>query len=77
MKKQFPIIYHLSYHRLTHEPGNPEDLREKLARLLAQPEQTAEMGRNARRMVREEFGADIHYERLMQVYENAAMAANK
>jgi len=39
--------------------------------MLANPDKVAEMGRNACRLVEQEFNVEKHYSRLMQIYEQA------
>ena len=55
---------------LTFEPGNVEDLREKIDYMVNHPDKVIEMGRNARRFVEKELNAEKHYERLMEVYQS-------
>jgi glycosyltransferase involved in cell wall biosynthesis len=50
------------------EPGDPEALREAMARLWAAPRTCRDMGAAGRQRVRERFGPEAHYEGLMQVY---------
>lgn len=54
---------------LLFEPGNPQDLADKLAWALAHPEQMAAMGRNARAQYEAEFSAGVNYRRLMEIYD--------
>ena len=56
---------------LLFEPGNVADLRAKIEYLLANPDKAIEMGRNARKLVEEEYNAEKHYSRLMEIYEQA------
>lgn len=49
-------------------PGNENDLREKIAYFLNNPKKVAEMGKNARRKVEEEYNAELHYKSLMEIY---------
>jgi len=53
---------------ITFESGNPADLREKIKRLMSNPESVFEMGRNARRYVEEELNSGEYYEKLMEIY---------
>jgi glycosyltransferase involved in cell wall biosynthesis len=54
------------------EPGNEDDLREKLELILSMPDpQISEMGQAARQKVEKEYNAELHYERLMAVYHRA------
>ncbi|MBN1937958.1 MAG: glycosyltransferase [Candidatus Aminicenantes bacterium] len=54
---------------LTFEAGNAADLAEKAMLLVQSPEWVGDMGCKARRLVETEFSPDIHYRRLMDVYE--------
>lgn len=56
---------------LLFEPGNVENLRDKIKQLLADPDKVAQMGRNAQALVEKEYNVELHYERLMKVYNNA------
>jgi glycosyltransferase involved in cell wall biosynthesis len=54
------------------EPGNEDDLREKLELILSMTDkQISEMGKAARQKVEREYNAELHYERLMAVYHRA------
>jgi glycosyltransferase involved in cell wall biosynthesis len=51
------------------EAGNTDDLREKLKIVLnMSSNEISEMGRAARQKVEEEYNAELHYERLMDLY---------
>lgn len=54
---------------LLFEPGNPQDLANKLAWAQAHLEEMAVMGRNARVQYEAEFSAEVNYRRLMEIYE--------
>ena len=54
---------------LLFEPGNPQDLADKLAWAQAHPEEMAAMGRNARTQYEAEFSAEVNYRRLMEIYD--------
>jgi glycosyltransferase involved in cell wall biosynthesis len=56
---------------LLFEPGNPQDLADKMAWAQANPDKMAEMGRNAWRKYEAEFTAARNYEQLMAIYEEA------
>ncbi|MEW6417137.1 MAG: glycosyltransferase family 4 protein [Nitrospirota bacterium] len=56
---------------LLFEPGNHIQLREKIEALLSLPDKIVEMGRKARQKVEKEYNAELHYQRLMEVYEKA------
>jgi glycosyltransferase involved in cell wall biosynthesis len=53
------------------EPGNPEDLASKVHELAANPEQAAEMRRNARLTYEEHYTAESNYRLLLEIYERA------
>jgi len=54
-----------------YESGNPVDLADKLQRLWKDSAMADRMGRDAREHARREFHEDVHFKRLMQVYEKA------
>jgi glycosyltransferase involved in cell wall biosynthesis len=56
---------------LLFEPGNAEDLREKINYFLNHPSEIVDMGKNARKKVEREYTADLHYQRLIEVYQKA------
>ena len=49
--------------------GEPETLRDRLLWMFAHKDDAAEMGRIGRYKMETEFNADIHYERIMNVYQ--------
>jgi glycosyltransferase involved in cell wall biosynthesis len=51
------------------EPGNIEQLAEKIAYLTSRPEEVVRMGRLARRIAEEKYSSDRHYESIMNLYE--------
>jgi glycosyltransferase involved in cell wall biosynthesis len=54
------------------EPGNVDDLREKLDLVLSMPgKRITEMGQAAQKKVEKQYSADLHYEMLMSVYHRA------
>lgn len=54
------------------ESGNVDDLTEKLELVLGMPDKRiSEMGRAARRKVDREYNAELHHERLLEVYHRA------
>jgi len=55
----------------TFEPGNVNDLRLKIERLLENPDKIIEMGKKARKFAEENFGQEKHYQRLMEIYRMA------
>ena len=56
---------------LLFEPGNVEDLAEKMQWAQQHPEQMAQMGRNARAQYEAEFTAERNYQLLMAIYQDA------
>lgn len=55
---------------LTFEPGNVEDLRNKIEYMLANKDKVCEMGRNARRLIEEEFNAEKHGQKVIEIYQS-------
>lgn len=56
---------------LLFEPGNSHALAEKMNWALAHPDEMAEMGRKARAQYEAEFSAEVNYQRLMAIYQEA------
>jgi glycosyltransferase involved in cell wall biosynthesis len=56
---------------LTFEPGNADDLREKIKELLGNSSLLKKMGENARRFVETELNPEKHYQKLMEIYQRA------
>lgn len=56
---------------LTFESWNSEDLKAKITQLTKNTAKIAQMGRNARRKVEEEFNTEIYYEKLLNIYKIA------
>lgn len=59
---------------LLFDPGNPQDLAQKMQWALQHPDQMAEMGRNARAVYEAEFTADRNYQQLIAIYDEAIAA---
>ena len=57
---------------LTFEPGNSEDLREKIIYMWDNPIKVKEMGRNARCMVEKDLNKETHYNNLMNIYQTVS-----
>lgn len=55
----------------TFEPGDVKDLRSKIEYMLVNKDKMIEISKKARRLVEEEYNAEKHYQRLMQIYEKA------
>ena len=54
------------------EPGNVDDLAEKLELILSMPDRhISEMGQAARQKVEREYTAELHFTRLMDIYHKA------
>jgi glycosyltransferase involved in cell wall biosynthesis len=56
---------------LLFEPGNPDDLVEKIQYLWERPEISIQMGNEGRKKVLKEYSQEKYYSRLMKVYEKA------
>lgn len=56
---------------LTFEPGNPKDLEEKVVFIKNNQDTAKEMGINARQFVEENLSSEIHYQKLIQIYQKA------
>lgn len=52
----------------TFEPGNAEDLKDKIEKLLADSSLSVAMGKNARRFIEGELNQERYYQRLMEIY---------
>ena len=50
-------------------PGRQEALRERLLWMFEHKSEATEMGRAARHKVETEFNANIHYEKIMSIYQ--------
>ncbi len=61
---------------LLFEPGNPQDMADKLTWVQAHPEQMAAMGRNARVQYEAEFSAEVNYQCLMEIYDSVMTENN-
>jgi len=59
---------------LTFTASDSADLHSKIMVFLGNPQSVERMGRNARRFVEEELGAEVHYKKLMDIYK---MVLNK
>ncbi len=55
----------------TFEHGNAKDLAEKISMLISNPTLCAVIGKCARRWVEEQINSNIHYERLIEIYQQA------
>lgn len=55
---------------LLFEPGNTQQLAQKVQLMLDNPRQTIEMGRNARRQVETINDPETHYQQIIEIYQN-------
>jgi glycosyltransferase involved in cell wall biosynthesis len=55
---------------LVFEPGDKDDLKSAIRYLLANPDLVLEMGLNARKYVEQEYSPEMHYQKLMKIYNN-------
>jgi glycosyltransferase involved in cell wall biosynthesis len=53
---------------MLYDPGDSDELREKILGLINTPDSIVSMGRNARSFIERELNPDRHYETLMQIY---------
>ena len=56
---------------LLFEPGNSQDLANKMLWAQQHPEQMADMGRNARALYEAQYTAERNYQQLMTIYQDA------
>lgn len=56
---------------LLFEPGNAQELADKMAWAQQHPQQMAQMGRNARTLYEAEFTAERNYQQLIAIYHDA------
>jgi glycosyltransferase involved in cell wall biosynthesis len=61
---------------LLFNPGDAQDLVTKIQWAQAHPAEIARMGCQARRQYEEEFNADVNFELLMAIYQDAMAASN-
>ena len=62
---------------LTFTSGDVDDLRTKIELLLSHKDSIPDMGRRARKYVETELNSEVHYEKLMHIYKQAAEKAAK
>ena len=53
------------------EPGNSDDLADKIQWLIDHPNECRRMGKNARKVYLEKYTAEKNYETLMNIYQKA------
>ena len=58
---------------LTFEPCDSEDLSLKIKYLRDNPDKAVNFGKNAEAFIKQELNADKHYQKLMEIYEKAAL----
>jgi glycosyltransferase involved in cell wall biosynthesis len=56
---------------LTFEPGNADDLKRKIFYCVHNQDKVMKMGRRARKSVEENYNADKHYQKLINIYQLA------
>lgn len=66
-----PEIVKDGYNGFLVQPGNVEDLAEKINKVWHNPSLCKKIGRNAREYVEKNFGPKEHYKKLMDVYKKA------
>ena len=54
---------------LLFEPKNPEDLAQKILRMLSNPQDTAQMGKLAKLKVERKYNPKSHYQKIISLYE--------
>ncbi len=59
------------------EPGNANDLAQKISSLISNPAQCLAMGQKARRLVETELNPDKHYQGLMSIYNKALSSSQR
>ncbi len=55
---------------LCFEPGNVDDLSQKIERMISYHSNRVEIGHNARKFVEEELNSDKHYNQLIKIYNS-------
>ncbi|MBI5026116.1 MAG: glycosyltransferase, partial [Nitrospirae bacterium] len=53
----------------TFEPGNAEELSDRIEAILSDDSSSSEMGKNAQRFVKDELNPDKYYQKLMEIYK--------
>jgi glycosyltransferase involved in cell wall biosynthesis len=59
-----------NFNGFTFEPGNHQDLREKMLYLIRNSSKISEMGKNGRRFVEENFNPSLYYDKLIEIYNS-------
>jgi len=62
---------------LLFEPGNPEDLAEKVVWAWRHPAEVRAMGQQARLEYERKYGAEQNYRRLVEIYRTAIDRAKR
>jgi glycosyltransferase involved in cell wall biosynthesis len=62
---------------LTYTSGDVDDLKDKIQLMLNNADKISEMGQNARRYVEDEFTANVHYNKLISIYDRAKRIGGK
>jgi len=66
----FPDLVEDSVTGLLFNPGDSKDLSEKIMQVINDPEKTAEMGRAGHLKLSDEFTAEKHLEKTMEIYKS-------
>jgi len=66
-----PELVKHRFNGLLFEPGNASDLRDKIRYLFSRPHEIAAMGNNARKTAQEVYSPEVHYQKLMKIYDEA------
>jgi glycosyltransferase involved in cell wall biosynthesis len=56
---------------MIYKAGNVDDLKDKIEYMYLNKDKVFEMGKNARRVVEEEFNSKKYYEKLLEIYQKA------
>jgi len=56
---------------LLFEPGNVDELTEKISWMISNPNELQKMGKRARDMVEEKFSPEKHYEEIVNIYKSS------
>jgi glycosyltransferase involved in cell wall biosynthesis len=67
-----PELVHPGETGMLFEPGNADDLRDKIVQMLSDKDGLRTMGENAVIAVRDKYTPQVHYDRLMQVFAQIA-----
>jgi len=65
-----PYIIKDSYTGLLFQPGNSDDLRDKIVWIVNHPEEAKNWGKNGQQLIAERYSEDAHYRGLMNIYRD-------